>query len=248
LNPLGIVAALAAEARALGPAVKRMGDVGCLGDGTLLAVSGMGCAAAGRAAGRLIEAGASALMSFGLAGGLDPRLSAGSVVLPSEVISRDGAGIATSVDWRERLAAALASPRRASPAAPRPVAGGKLLTSAQAIDSVADKAAAFRDTGAVAVDMESLAVAQAAAAHRLPFMAVRVIVDTAADALPRAVAAASQGGQVRIWPLIGALALSPSEFAAIIRLAIRYRTATRSLAAVARAVLPAHLDTQVRAA
>ena len=100
---MGVVAALAAEARALGPTVRRIGDVDCLGEATLLAVSGMGCTAAGLAAGRLIEAGASALMSFGLAGGLDPRLSAGSVVFPSEVISRDGARFPTSVTWRGEL-------------------------------------------------------------------------------------------------------------------------------------------------
>jgi adenosylhomocysteine nucleosidase len=229
LNGVGVVAALAAEARALGPTVKRIGDVDCLGEATLLAVSGMGCAAAGLAAGRLIDAGASALMSFGLAGGLDPGLTAGSVVFPSEVISREGARFPTSLTWRERLlAAALLQ---------RPVTGGKLLTSAQPIDAVADKAAAFRDTGAVAVDMESLAVAQVAAAHRLPFMAVRVIVDTAADRLPHAVVAASQGGRVRIWRLIGGLTLAPVEFAPLIRLARRYRTAMRSLAAVGRVVL-----------
>jgi hypothetical protein len=68
-------------------------------------------------------------------------------------------------------------------------------------------------------------------------MAVRVIVDTAADMLPHAVVAASQGGRVRIWRLLGGLALAPVEFAPLIRLARRYRTASRSLAAVGRAVL-----------
>jgi adenosylhomocysteine nucleosidase len=229
LNGVGVVAALAAEARALGPTVKRIGDVDCLGDGTLRALSGMGGAAAGLAAGRLIEAGASALMSFGLAGGLDPRLSAGSVVFPSEVISRDGARFPTSVTWCERLLATALTQR--------PITGAKLLTSARTIDAVADKAAAFRDTGAVAVDMESLAIAQVAAAHRLPFMAVRVIVDTATDVLPHVVVAASQGGHVRIWRLIGGLVLAPIELAPLIRLASRYRMASRSLTAVGRVVL-----------
>jgi adenosylhomocysteine nucleosidase len=240
LNAVGVVAALAAEARALGPVVKRIGDVGCLGDGTLLAVSGMGQAAAGLATGRLIEAGATALLSFGLAGGLDPELAAGSVVFPREVISRDGARFPTSVAWRERLTAVMLKQR--------PVAGGALLTSARAIDAVADKAAAFRETGAVAVDMESLAVAQVAARHRLPFIVVRVIVDTAEDVLPRAVVAASQGGQVRIWRLIGGLALAPAELFALIRLASRYRAATRSLTMVARAVLPARPQADIRVA
>ena len=240
MNAVGVVAALAAEARALGPAVRRMGDVSCLRNGSLLAVSGMGGAAAEAAAAKLIEAGASALMSFGLAGGLDPALPAGSMVFPSEVISRDGTGFLTSMEWRDRLNVAVRSLG--------PVCAGKLLTSAQAIDTVAAKAAAFRDTGAAAVDMESMAVAQIAAAHRLPFVAVRVIVDAATDALPRAVAAASSSGQVRIWRLLGSIALAPVELGALIRLAGRYRTATRCLAAVAQAALPLRLGAQVRAA
>jgi adenosylhomocysteine nucleosidase len=224
---VGIVAALAAEARVLGPAVKRIGDVAYLGDGTLVAVSGMGGAAAALAAARLIEAGASALMSFGLAGGLDPSLSAGSVVLPSEVISRGGARFLTSTGWREQLRSRLAKQR--------PVAGGILLSSLDLIDSVADKAAAFRETGAVAVDMESVGVAEAAEALGLPFVAVRVIVDTAVDAVPRAVRAASRAGQVSLRRLVGGIALAPLDFVALIRLAQRYRAATRSLAAVASA-------------
>jgi adenosylhomocysteine nucleosidase len=224
---VGIVAALAAEARVLGPAVKRIGDVACLGDGALVAVSGMGGAAAGLAAARLIEAGASALMSFGLAGGLDPSLSAGSVVLPSEVISRGGARFLTSTGWREQLRSRLAKQR--------PVTGGTLLSSVNLIDSVADKAAAFRETGAVAVDMESVGVAEAAEALGLPFVAVRVIVDTAVDAVPRAVRAASRAGQVSLRRLVGGIALAPLDFVALIRLAQRYRAATRSLAAVASA-------------
>jgi adenosylhomocysteine nucleosidase len=228
LNGLGVVAALNAEARTLGPTVKRIGDVSWLGDGTLLTLSGIGSAAAGRAAARLIEAGASALMSFGLAGGLDPKLDAGSVVIPDIVVSPDGAGFPTSAAWRERLAADL--PVRLT------VAAGKLLTSARPIDAPADKRAAFQDTGAVAVDMESAAVAAVAAAHSLPFLAVRVIVDTAADALPRAVLAASRAGQVKIWPLLGGLARAPFELVALIRLAQRYRKAIRSLAAVGRVI------------
>jgi hypothetical protein len=83
--------------------------------------------------------------------------------------------------------------------------------------------------------MESLAIAQIAATQGLPFIAVRVIVDTALDALPAAVTAASRSGQFRIWRLIGALALAPAELSALIRLAQRYRAARRSLAAIARA-------------
>jgi uncharacterized membrane protein AbrB (regulator of aidB expression) len=87
----------------------------------------------------------------------------------------------------------------------------------------------------MAVDMESLAVAQVAAAQKLPFIAVRVIVDTAHDSLPRAVIAASRSGHIHIGRLIGALALAPGELSAVIRLAQRYRAASRSLVAIAHA-------------
>jgi hopanoid-associated phosphorylase len=243
LNLVGIVAALAAEARALGPTKPGFEPLRSLADGTMLAVSGMGCAAAARAAQSLVEAGVTALASWGMAGGLDPALRAGTIVLPDQVISADGASFPTTRYWRERLAAALA--------ARQVIANGKLLSSAHAIEAVADKAAAFGATGALAVDMESLAIAQIAAAQGLPFIAVRVIVDTAHDALPRAAVAASRSGQFQIWRLIGALALAPAEISAVIRLAQRYRTARRSLVAVAHAgslaqfALPALADASV---
>ncbi len=180
---LGIVCALAAEARHLGAATPRREPLASLADGTLLAVSGMGGAAAAASARALIEAGADALVSFGLAGGLDPALGAGSIFLPSEIITLTGPGVHTAHHWRERLGVALA--------AEHPRVHGKLLSTATAVGSVAQKAALFRDTGAAAVDMESLAVAQVAESGLLPFIAVRVIVDSAQDELPRAVTAAA---------------------------------------------------------
>jgi adenosylhomocysteine nucleosidase len=228
LNVVGIVCALAAEARHLGPTTQRREPLASLADGTLLAVSGMGGGAAALGARALIDAGATALTSFGLAGGLDPALAAGAIFLPSEVMALNGPSIATARHWRERLSAAVA--------AHRPVADGKLLSSPRAIGTVAEKAALFRETGAAAVDMESLAVAEVASTHQLPFIAVRVIVDGAGDVLPRAVAAAADSaGHLQLWRLIGALARSPADLAPLIRLARRYRAASRSLAVVARA-------------
>lgn len=223
----GVVAALAAEARALGPAVRGGEGRTVLADGTQVAVSGIGAAAAARAAVMLIEAGASALISWGMAGALDPKLAAGTVCLPSEVVAADGTSFKTARRWREPLAVLVA--------AHRPVAGGKLLSSTQAIDSVAAKQAAYGTTGAAAVDMESVAIAEVAAAHGLPFIAVRVIVDEAGDGLPRAVVAASQAGQVRVRRLLWGLVRSPTDIGQLVRLVRRYRVATRSLRAVALA-------------
>jgi hopanoid-associated phosphorylase len=233
LSAIGVVAALASEARALGPSMPRGGEpplseLALLGEGSLLALSGIGRAAAAAAAQALIDAGVSALMTFGMAGGLDPALKPGSVVIPCELLASDGARYVANPAWREQVAAAV-SPLRA-------VTEGNLLTSTHAIETPADKAAAFRATGAAAVDMESAAVAAIAAQHNLPFIAVRVIVDTAADMLPRAVVAASKAGRVRLARLIGGLILAPREIGSLVRLAQRYRIAMRSLR-----VIGAHL-------
>lgn len=205
-----------------------LSELALLGEGSLLALSGIGRAAAAAAAQALIDAGVSALMTFGMAGGLDPALKPGSVVIPCELLASDGARYVANPAWREQVAAAV-SPLRA-------VTEGNLLTSTHAIETPADKAAAFRATGAAAVDMESAAVAAIAAQHNLPFIAVRVIVDTAADILPRAVVAASKAGRVQLARLIGGLILAPREIGSLVRLAQRYRIAMRSLR-----VIGAHL-------
>lgn len=224
---VGVVAALEAEARTLGPKVRRGDGLSTLSDGALLAVSGIGGSQAAAAAGSLVAAGAKSLMSFGLAGGLDPRLTAGSVVLPGNVISRDGASFRAAETWREQF--------RLLISARLDVVSGALLSMAQPIDAVADKARLFRETGAVAVDMESVSIAEVAAAHGLPFIAVRVIVDTAQDVLPSAVVAASRDGEVNVARLVLRLAAKPTDLMALLRLARRYRAATRSLQSIALA-------------
>lgn len=231
MKPIGIVSALAAEARTLGPATPHGAGLRQLADGALLAVSGMGESAAAAAARRLVLAGASALASFGMAGGLDPALICGTLLLPEQVAvygrgGSESTGCATSREWRQRLRAAL-------PAACI-VCEGNLLTSARPIGRADAKAAAWRDTRAAAIDMESAAIAQVAGQARLPFIALRVIVDTASDELPEAVVAASAGGELQIGVLLGGLLRAPGDVRSLIRLSARYRIARRMLTAVAR--------------
>lgn len=236
MKPIGIVSALAAEASTLGPAARHGAELRRLADGALLAVSGIGGAAAAAAARRLVLAGVSGLASFGMAGALDPTLICGAVLLPEEVVAGDGIGsgatlLPTSGEWRQRLRAALPDSCIAC--------GGRLLTSARPIGQPRAKADAWRHAGAAAVDMESAAIAQVAGQVGIPFIALRVIVDTAADELPAAVLAASVGGRLRVGRLIGGLLRAPGEVGALIRLAARYRIASRVLTVVVRPGSPA---------
>jgi len=232
----GIVAALMAEARTLGtlPPGRRPGArdsmaIHTLADGTLLVISGMGPDAARRAAVALVAAGAQGLLSFGLAGALDPALGAGAVLLPETVT--DGAGTVHPTDaaWRARLAS------RGGPGAGGEPRGGSLLSVAQPLTLPAAKSQAWVRTGAVAVDMESVAIATVAIAAGLRFAVARVIIDTAADSVPGSVTrAADARGEVAYLHLAAGLIRRPVELFALLRLARRYRAALRALRALAQ--------------
>lgn len=215
MSVTGIVAALKAEARTLGS----------LPHGRLLAISGMGPQAAARAAQSLVAAGAEALLSFGLAGALDPQLRAGAVVVPQTVV--DGAGGLHSAygPWRERLAA-----QAAGVADARGVAGGSLLSVTQPLATVESKSQARIKSGAAAVDMESFAIAEVAARMGVKFAVVRVVIDGADDALPPSVIQATGAdGEVSLPRLVAALVRAPRELPRLMPLSRRYRAALRAL-------------------
>jgi len=217
----GIVAALRAEARTLGPRSRSGSDIETLPDGTLLCISGMGPEAATRAARGLCAAGVRNLLSFGLAGALDPRLEAGTVLFAEAVV--DGSGLAhpTFGPWRERLCRA---------AAARHVVGGSLLSVVQPLATISAKTQARARTGACAVDMESFAIGSVAAGNGLNFAVARVVVDTAVDALPRCVQQATgPRGEVSLPRLAWGVLKAPTDLGALLQLSRRYRAALDSL-------------------
>lgn len=200
-----------------------------LADGNLLAISGMGPQAASQAALALAAAGARALLSFGLAGALDPALDAGTVLLPVAVMDGAGTVHATCASWRQQLAARVAT-LPAHRGRGRAAVGGTLLSSAQPLTSALSKSQAWQGTGACAVDMESFAIASVAVAQGIDFAIARVVVDTAVDALPRSVTRATgPRGEVAVPRLLAGLLCRPTDSGALLRLSRRYRAAMRCL-------------------
>jgi adenosylhomocysteine nucleosidase len=191
--------------------------------------SGSGSERAARAAGAALRAGADALVSWGLAGGLDPTLAAGTVVLPPRVRLSSGESFAADESWRNDVAAAL-----------RPkfvLSEGDLVTVPHMLSTPESKRAAASSTGAVAADMESAAIAAVAARAGARFVAVRVIVDEAADSLPAGAADwIDERGDRRLTAAFGA-ALQPSQWRALWRLAQRYRVARGTLDRLAAVLL-----------
>ena len=103
----GIVTAMAAEASILAKVPIPAGELICLPEGGMILLSGVGANRARSAARTLLEKGATALVSWGFAGGLFPGVSAGSLILPERIIASDQSVYHVDPVWHERLCSRL---------------------------------------------------------------------------------------------------------------------------------------------
>ncbi len=200
-----------------------------------IVVAGMGPARALEAAERLAASGANALVSWGSAAGLDPALTPGTIVLPHRVLPASGGAIAADMAWLRRIAETL------SPSLP--VASGDLAEADSVLADAEAKASLGRQTGAVAADMESAAVARAAVEAGIPWIAVRAIADPAAEALPDAVLAAiGEDGTIDPAAVIRSAASSIRGLRSLLQLRRHHAAARRSMRRLAREAGPALAD------
>jgi adenosylhomocysteine nucleosidase len=178
---------------------------------------------AARAAQRLIDAGASGIVSFGLAGGLDPRLRAGTVIVAGSVTAY-GRMWPTDPNLNIRLGG---------------TTGHLCLGLDRAVASSDEKLRLNMETGASLVDMESGAVAMVAAAARVPFAVLRAICDPADRTLPpAALVALDTAGRVAAARLAMSVLASPGQVKALFGLARDAAAARRALRAWARRISP----------
>ena len=175
--------------------------------------------------GRLAEAaslGPSLVVSWGLCGGLDPRLRPGDLILGREVVSDDGV-----IRTDEAVTASLA---------PRLVGAGarvvveRLAGPAAPVLTAAAKAELRFATGAAAVDMESLIAGRFALKLRIPFAILRAVADPAErDLPPLALRAVGSDGGIKPHAVIGELIRSPQQLPRLRALAADSGAAFRAL-------------------
>jgi adenosylhomocysteine nucleosidase len=155
-----------------------------------------------------------ALLSFGLAGGLDPALLAGEVLVPHAVLA---GGRLLSTD----------------PSLCRWLGGNTshmLLGGEQIIVDPVEKQKLWRTTRCAAVDLESAAVAEVATDRSLPFAVLRAVCDPAGRAVPpAAVAAVNARGAVVPWHVLASLVHQPGQLGALLALARDAAHARRAL-------------------
>jgi hopanoid-associated phosphorylase len=162
------------------------------------------------------------VISFGVAGGLDPSLKCGDVVVATEVLAGDDRWL-TGFALNEAMIARVALGRR------RVVRGG-LAGAEQVVAASSVKAALHLETGAAAVDMESHIAAAYAAEAGLPFAALRVISDPASRALPPlALAAIKPNGDIDLRKVLRGVARNPTTLRALVSTGLDFNRALRSL-------------------
>ena len=219
---LGIVVALPWELKSLTRHAIPIGAWKAISTDTLVALSGIGPDRAYTAASVLVSQGATALLSWGYAAALDERLRPGWLLLPELVIGAGGEIHPVSAEWHRRLYRTL-HPKQS-------VRTDALVESHAIVNTSAEKRDLALRTRAAATDMESAAHARFAQAHRIPFISIRAITDSASTEIPASVLQAlDTQGRVTAGKLFTRAYRRPTDWLKILRLGLQYNAAQRAL-------------------
>lgn len=195
-------------------------------------VTGMGASRSLKAAEALHQQGARALLSWGCAAALAPKVGAGTLILPKRFLVPDSGGYKVcraDPHWQAELHKILAG---------LPLLVSDLVGSDRVLATPTQKQALFKATGAAAADMESAFLACWSAKRQIPFAALRAISDTASTAIPSAILASALQGSISPWRLFGQLLFHPQAIPALFTLGLQFRTALRLLTQAAKLLLP----------
>ena len=170
------------------------------------------------------------VISWGVCGGLDPRLRPGDLILGAEVVSAEG-----RINTDEAVTSSLA--QRLIDAGAR-VAVERVAGVSSPVSTARAKAELRLATGAAAVDMESLIAGRFALERRTPFAILRAVADPAdRDLPPLVLSAVDSDGRIKAAAVLGDLVRSPGQFAGLVAAARDSRAAFRALSRC-RGLLP----------
>lgn len=116
------------------------------------------------------------ILSIGYAGGLDPDLDVGDLLIAENILG--GCSAPSSASWA--IDPALVDRVMTLPVGQKAKATrGQLLTVDQVVAHPEEKQKLYDQSGAMAVDMETSALVQLAQERQIPFLSIRAISDTA---------------------------------------------------------------------
>ena len=170
------------------------------------------------------------VISWGVCGGLDPRLRPGDLILGAEVVSAEG-----RINTDEAVTSSLA--QRLIDAGAR-VAVERVAGASSPVSTARAKAELRLATGAAAVDMESLTAGRFALERRTPFAILRAVADPAdRDLPPLVLSAVNSDGRINAAAVLGDLVRSPGQLTGLVAAARDSRAAFRALSRC-RGLLP----------
>jgi len=223
----GIVVALPEELSTL---TSKKIDKGCcvfITDTIVLAYSGAGADNARTASELLLAQGVTRLISWGCAAALSESLKPGDLILADTLIDAEGTQIDIQPDWIGLTNTLLSSHVKAHI--------GSLAESLTIVATAKDKKHLHSQTGAIALDMESTAVAKVARQNGLPFLTIRTIADPVHMDLPKAINhSLNDEGDVVLAKLLAFIALHPTELPGLIKLGLHFNAAKNTLRSVAK--------------
>jgi hopanoid-associated phosphorylase len=165
-----------------------------------------------------VSAGAPAIVSFGIAGGLLAHMRPGDWIVATGVCA-GGRRIEADLAWRARLAERLPGAE-----------AGDIVSVPSPVRRTHQKLHLQASTGACGVDMESFHAAALAHELGVPFAAVRVVADPLERELPPAVHSGLQpDGSVALAEVVNSLAREPGQVASLARVALDAFVAFRAL-------------------
>src|SRR5262249_24325166 len=136
------------------------------------------------------------IISTGFSGALHPGMKVGDIVVASSIVDNEGSELAIDLKMP------------ADPA--KGLYVGRLLTVDHVVRTVEEKKTLAERFAALAVDMESLAVAQICRQAKIRFLAVRVISDDLTADLPTEITSVvGSSGTVRLGAAVGAIFKRP---------------------------------------
>lgn len=226
MKPIGIVAALPAEGRTLALPAHRDDTHPAL----QLRICGIGPGNAYQAANELLAGGARGLVSWGCAAGLTETARSGDLYLPTEIIDQARQQhFQVDAAWHARL-------DRQLQAAARNHSTQTLVSVTTLLDSRQAKAALQQQSGAAVADMESAAIARAAAEYGRPFLCVRAVADNLDMAVPKSLLQVVDAhGNPHSGALLSALLRQPGLLPTLLRLGRAFAAARKTLRTVAAA-------------
>jgi len=228
LSCIGIISALSSEGRCLTGNTIPVNKPVQINQHAIAIICGMGEDKARIAAQTLLEQNVSVLVSWGTAGALTENIQSGDLLLADSIVANDGNKYLFDTERNKRIANELCNTSLK-------IHHGMIAHAHQVLATAEDKKRLHSKTNALAVDMESLGVAQIANKEKLPCVSIRAIVDEASQCIPEAVIKNTDiFGCPALFPLFSSLIRNPGLITELIKLGSAMKAAKTTLITVAR--------------